>query len=62
MGFKPSFEVANARSVRLTLYLVPGQIPSDFFAPYLDAQQPPEKKPDQKAKIKNTLVGLVECQ
>jgi hypothetical protein len=62
MGLKPSFEGANGTNLRLTLYLAPGQIPSDFFAPYLDAQQPPEKKTDQKAKIKNTLVGLVECQ
>jgi hypothetical protein len=62
MSPKPSFKGAKGRNVRLTLYPAPGQIPSDLFAPYLDAQQPPEKKPDQKAKIKNTLVGLVECQ
>ncbi|MCK5419939.1 MAG: hypothetical protein KAI93_15555, partial [Desulfobacterales bacterium] len=47
---------------KLTLYLVPGQIPGDFFAQYLEARHPPKKQPNQKAKFKNTLVGLVECQ
>ncbi|MEE9497414.1 MAG: hypothetical protein V3V39_12865 [Desulfobacterales bacterium] len=49
-------------NVMLTLYLVPGQIPWDFFARYLEARQLPKKQPNQKAKFKNTLVGLVECQ
>jgi hypothetical protein len=47
---------------KLTLYLVPGQIPGNFFAQYLEARHPPQKQPNQKAKFKNTLVGLIECQ
>jgi hypothetical protein len=53
---------AGGTNVTLTLYLVPGQIPWDFFARYLEARQLPKKQPNQKAKFKNTLVGLVECQ
>jgi hypothetical protein len=49
-------------NVMLTLYLVPGQTPWDLFAGYLEARHPPKKQPNQKAKFKNTLVGLVECQ
>jgi hypothetical protein len=45
---------------KLTLYLVPGQIPRDFFAQYLEARHSPKKQPNQKVKFKNTLVGLVE--
>jgi hypothetical protein len=47
---------------KLTLYLVPGQIPGDFFAQYLEVRHPSKKQPNQKARFKNTLVGLVECQ
>jgi hypothetical protein len=49
-------------NVMLTLYLVPGKMPWDFFAQYLEARQPPKKHANQKTKFKNTLVGLVECQ
>jgi hypothetical protein len=52
----------GGKNVRLTLYLVPGKIPGDFFSQYLETRQLPKKQPDQKAKFKNTLVGLVECQ
>ena len=61
-GIDLSFDSLGGTNVRFTLYLVPGQIPWDFFAQYLEARQLPEKQPDQKAKFKNTLVGLVECQ
>ena len=53
---------AGGTNVMLTLYLVPGQIPWDFFAQYLEARELPKKLPNQKAKFKNTLIGLVECQ
>ena len=49
-------------NVRLTLYLVPGKMPWDFFAQYLETRHLPKKQPEQKAKFKNTLVGLIECQ
>ena len=58
----PSFDSAGGTNVRLTLYLVPGQIPSEFFAQYLEKRQPPRNQPDQKAQFKSTLVGLIECQ
>jgi hypothetical protein len=61
-GVDPPLKSADGTDVTLTLYLVPGQTPRDFFAQYLEARQPPQKHADQKAKFKNTLVGLVECQ
>jgi hypothetical protein len=61
-GIDLSIDSAGGTNVRLTLYLMPGQIPCDFFAQYLETPLPPEKQPDQKTKFKNTLVGLVECQ
>jgi hypothetical protein len=62
IGIDPPSKSDGGTDFKLTLYLVPGQIPWDFFAKYLEARQPPEKQLDQKAKFKNTLVGLVECQ
>ena len=52
----------DGTNVMLTLYLVPGKMPWDFFSQYLETRQLPKKQPNQKAKFKNTLVGLVECQ
>ena len=52
----------SSTNVKLTLYLVPGQIPGEFFTRYLELHRPPGKQPDQKVKFKNTLVGLIECQ
>lgn len=52
----------GGQNVTLTLYLVPGQTPWNFFAQYFEAQHPSKKQPNQMVKFKNTLVGLVECQ
>jgi hypothetical protein len=52
----------GGQNVTLTLYLVPGQTPWNFFAQYFEAQRPSKKQPNQLVKFKNTLVGLVECQ
>jgi hypothetical protein len=49
-------------NVILTLYLVPGHTPWDFFAQHLEVRPSLKKRPNQKAKFKNTLVGFVECQ
>jgi len=55
-------EDRSSTNINLTLYLVPGQIPREFFARYVERRRPPGKQPDQKVRFKNTLVGLVECQ
>ena len=47
-------------NVKLSLYLVPGQTPLDFFVRHLHGPQPPKKQPHQNSKYKNMLVGLVE--
>lgn len=62
IGFDLPLNCRGKTNVRLALYLMPGQLPRDFFAQYLEAWQPPKKQPDQKAEFINTLVGLVECQ
>jgi len=62
IGVAPRLKSAGGTNVTLTLYLVPGQTPGDFFAQYLEARPPPKKHANQKTKFKNTLVGLVECQ
>ncbi len=62
IGVDLPLKSGGAKNVTLTLYLVPGQIPRNFFAQYFEAQHPSKKQPHQMVKLKNTLVGLIECQ
>ena len=62
IGLDLPLKSGGSTNVTLTLYLVPGQIPWDFFARYLETWRPSKKQSDQKAKFKHTLVGLIECQ
>ena len=48
------------RKVELTLYIVPGETPHDFFVRCVEGDLFCAKDENQKAGIKNTLIGLFE--
>jgi len=48
--------------VTLTLYLVPDQNPTDLFVQVLEGQDVNPIKPNQRAELKNTLIGLIAQQ
>jgi hypothetical protein len=55
-----SFKSGAATTVSLTVCLVPGQTPWDFFAQFGGFQHSEKITPDQTGKLKNTLIGLIE--
>lgn len=58
------FDVPDAegcdRKVALTLYIVPGETPHNFFVRCVEVDSFCAKDEDQKAGFKNTLIGLFE--
>ena len=48
------------RKVSLTLYIVPGETPYEFFNRYVEHNVFNYKEKYQRVKLKNTLLGLIE--
>ena len=47
-------------TVSLTLYIVPGKTPHEFFNRYVEHDVFNDKEKYQKVKLKNTLLGLIQ--
>ena len=57
----PPLKCAHSK-VTLTLYLVPGQNPADLFVQFLEDERVNPIYSNQRAKLKNTLLGLIDQQ
>ena len=56
---QPSFRDAG-KTISLSVYLVPDQIPRDFFSHYAHIQPSDRDVPFADGRFKNTLIGLIE--
>lgn len=57
-----SVKSGAAFTVSLTVCLVPGQTPWDFFGQFGEFQHSEKIRPEKTGKLKNTLIGLIERQ